>query len=228
MRPDLCISKCLTESRAVLWQQTSLSGYEPSLAKTLSTSVEDDLFRPFQKLADNNGITIGVGMPTNAVDGINISLLIFQPDKAPIRYAKQMLHADEEPYFVCGNKQTFININGKKIAVGICYETLQRAHFINAKEQGADIYIASVAKPQGGIEKAYLHFPKIASAFNTPILMSNCIGFCDNFLSVGQSAAWNNNGELVGQLHSENQALLIYDTELNTAVSYSLEMISKP
>ena len=218
----------LLEADLIIFPELSITGYEPGLAKALSTNIEDDLFRPFQKLADKNGITIGVGMPTHTIDGINISMLIFQPSKEPIKYAKQMLHTDEEPYFVCGNKQAFININGKKIAVGICYETLQRAHFLNAKEQGADIYIASVAKPQGGIEKAYLHFPKIASEFDTPILMSNCIGFCDNFLSVGQSAAWNNNGELVGQLDNENQGLLIYDTELNTAASYPLEMISKP
>jgi predicted amidohydrolase len=212
----------------IIFPELSITGYEPGLAKILSTSLEDDLFRPFQKSANKSGITIGVGMPTHAVDGINISMLIFQPNKAPIEYAKQMLHTDEEPYFVCGNKQTFINMQGKKIGLGICYETLQRAHFINAKDQGADIYMASVAKSQSGIEKAYAHFPKIASEFTIPILMSNCVGFCDNFLSVGQSAAWNNNGELAGQLDHKNQGLLIYDTELNTAASYSLEMIAKP
>lgn len=71
----------------------------------------------------------------------------------------------------------------KKIAFGICYETLRREHFFQAIEHEADIYIASVAKPERRIKKAYLHIPSIAKEFNIPILMSNCVGYCDNFLS---------------------------------------------
>jgi predicted amidohydrolase len=89
---------------------------------------------------------------------------------------------------------------------------LQREHFLHAKNQGADIYIASVAKPKGGIEKAYQHFPGIAKEFNTPILMSNCVGYCDNFMSAGQSAVWNKKGELIEQLDAANQGLIIFDT----------------
>ena len=46
--------------------------------------------------------------------------------------------------------------------------------------------------------------------------MSNSIGFCDNFLSVGQSAIWNKNGELINQLDDKNEGLLIFDTKLET------------
>ncbi len=97
--------------------------------------------------------------------------------------------------------------------MGICYETLKREHFLSAKERGIDIYIASVAKPKNGIKKAYEYFPKLSKEFETPILMSNCIGHCDNFISIGQSAVWNRQGELLGQLGSNKQGLLTYDTE---------------
>jgi ribosomal protein S18 acetylase RimI-like enzyme len=152
-------------------------------------------------------------MPTNSINGINISMLIFQPKQKRVVYSKQILHIDELPYFVCGNDQTILNIKGKKIAIGICYETLQREHFLNVNKMGADIYIASVAKPKGGIEKANKHFPNIAREFSIPVLMPNCVGYCDNFMSVGQSAVWNENGELIEQLDSENQGIIIYDTK---------------
>ncbi|MEN0051486.1 MAG: GNAT family N-acetyltransferase, partial [Bacteroidota bacterium] len=40
------------------------------------------------------------------------------------------------------------------------------------------------------------------------------IGFCDNFLSNGQSAVWSKEGGLVDSLDNENEGLLLYDTEL--------------
>lgn len=200
-------------SDLIIFPELSITNYEPDLAKELSTDIGNRIFNPFQELSDNNKITIGIGMPTKSTDGINISMLIFQPNKKRVSYSKQMLHSDELPYFACGNEQIILNIKGKKIAIGICYETLQREHFLNSNNKGTDIYIASVAKPKGGIEKAYKHFPKIAREFNTPILMSNCVGYCDNFMSIGQSAVWNKNGDLVEQLDNENNGILIYDTE---------------
>ncbi|WP_445749234.1 GNAT family N-acetyltransferase [Polaribacter sp.] len=197
----------------ILFPELSITNYEPDLAKELATEIESNIFSPFQEISNTNKITIGIGMPTKSLEGINISMLIFQPNKEKTVYSKQMLHTDELPYFVCGKNQTFLTINGVKIAIGICYETLQREHFLNAKNQGTDIYIASVAKSKGGIEKAYRHFPQIANEFNTPILMSNCVGHCNNFMSVGQSAVWNKKGELIEQLDTNNQGLLIYDTQ---------------
>lgn len=212
------------KSDLIVFPELSITNYEPELAKEFATDVKNNIFNPFQELSDKNEITIGIGMPTNSSNGINISMLIFQPNKERDFYSKQILHSDELPYFTCGTNQTFLNIKEKKIAIGICYETLQRDHFVNAVQNGADIYIASVAKPKGGIEKAYLHFQKIAEEFNTPILMSNCVGYCDNFMSVGKSAVWNKNGELIEQLDNENQGILIYDTELETTEIYQLKI----
>jgi predicted amidohydrolase len=200
-------------SKLIIFPELSITNYEPDLSKELATDIENEIFNQFQELSDKNKITIGIGMPTKAIDGINISMLIFQSNEKRVVYSKQMLHSDELPYFVCGTDQVILNIKEKKIAVGICYETLQRKHFLNTNKKGADIYIASVAKPKGGIEKAFIHFPEIAKEFNTPVLMSNCVGYCDNFMSVGQSAIWNKKGELIEQLDSKNQGILIYDTE---------------
>lgn len=201
-------------SDLIVFPELSITGYEPELAKELSTSVENEIFNPFQEISDNNEITIGIGMPTKAVDGINISMLIFRPnEKDRLVYSKCILHSDELPFFVSSNSQPSLKIKGRTISFGICYETLQREHFVKAKEKDAEIYIASVAKSDRGTNKAYLHFPSIAKEFNTPILMSNTIGYCDNFLSNGSSAVWNEKGQLIGQLDNKNQGILIYDTE---------------
>ncbi len=208
----------------IVFPELSITGYEPHLAKKLATHINHLKFNPFQKLSDKYAITIGIGMPTKAISGINISMLIFQPNKKRMVYSKQILHADELPFFTIGNTQTILEIKGQKIGIGICYETLQREHFLNTHQNGADIYIASVAKSKNGIEKAFEHFSKVAREFRTPILMANCVGFCDQFMSVGHSAIWNKDGVLLAGLDDTNQGFLMYDTELETAEIHSLKI----
>tara|TARA_R110002111_G_scaffold2164_1_gene14182 strand:+ start:115 stop:372 length:258 start_codon:yes stop_codon:yes gene_type:complete len=77
---------------------------------------------------------------------------------------------------------------------------------------GAEVYLASVAKSQAGMEKANTDYPKIANKYSMPVLMVNCIGFCNNSLSAGQTSVWDANGILIGQLDSQIEGLLIYDT----------------
>lgn len=214
-------------SDVIFFPELSITGYEPDLAAVLATNLENSIFNPFQELADKSEITIGIGMPTKQIDGTNISMLIFQPQEKRSIYSKQMLHSDELPFFICGTKQTFLKIKDQKIAIGICYETLQREHFLNANQNGAVIYVASVAKPESGISEAFSHFQKLAKEFNTPILMSNCVGLCDNFLSVGQSAVWNRKGELMEQLDNKNQGILIYDSAMETTKISQLEIRKK-
>lgn len=198
----------------IIFPELSITGYEPSIAKELATDIDNPIFNAIQLLCDKNEIVVGLGIPTNHIGNIKISMGIFQPNKKRTIYSKQILHTDELAYFSCGNSQMILEIKNKKIAIAICYEALQREHFLNAKKKEAQIYIASVAKSQAGIKKAYEHFSKIAKEFKTPVLMSNCVGYCDNFLSVGQSAVWDENGKLIGQLDKDNQEIMIYDTEM--------------
>jgi predicted amidohydrolase len=202
-----------SHSDLVIFPELSITNYEPQLAAGLATNVENALFDPFQELSDRHSISIGLGMPTKSEAGLHISMLIFQPNSVRTVYSKQMLHSDELPYFAAGIDQTILRIQGKNIAIGICYEALQREHFLSAKARGADIYIASVAKSQKGIEKANAHFSGIAKEFRTPVLMSNCIGPCDDFHGAGQSAVWNKNGDLVVQVDNRSEGVIIYDTE---------------
>ncbi|MCH2045190.1 MAG: carbon-nitrogen hydrolase family protein [Saprospiraceae bacterium] len=207
----------------IVFPELSITNYEPDLAKELAISIKDSILDPFQKLADKNQISIGIGMPTPSDSNPKISLLIFQPQQERIVYSKQLLHVDELPYFVSGTEQVYLTIGQHKIAFAICYESLQKEHFIHAHQNGAKLYIASVAKPQTGLEKAYEYFPKIAQEFNTPILLTNSLGFCDNFMSVGQSAVWDKYGKLLGQLNSQQQGLLIYDVELANVEMYQFQ-----
>jgi predicted amidohydrolase len=202
-----------SNSEAIFFPELSLTGYEPELAKKLATNQNDNRLDIFQETSDKNNIIIGIGLPTATESKIRISMIIFEPNKPRQTYSKQQLHSDEFPYFENGDTQLIIKTNDKNIAPAICYESLQPTHSENAYKLGADVYLASVAKPENGIEKAFEHFPAVAKQYAMPVLMSNCIGLCDNFLNVGTSAVWSKEGELVGQLDANSEGILIFDTE---------------
>ncbi|WP_186755816.1 carbon-nitrogen hydrolase family protein [Echinicola salinicaeni] len=202
----------------IAFPELSLTGYEPELAQELAMEKSDARLDEFQKLSDQNNIIIGLGIPFKTPLGINIGMVIFQPNQSRIIYSKQRLHADELPYFIEGKEQVVLNVKNTKIAPAICYESLLEEHAENAKKLGAEIYMASVAKSQNGIKKAYAHYPKIAKQFSIPVLLANCIGYCDNYLSAGQSAVWNKEGEILGRLEKDREGLLIFDPETEEVI----------
>lgn len=209
-------------SEAIFFPELSLTGYEPELAKKLATNQNDNRLNIFQETSDKNNIIIGLGLPTETESKIRISMIIFEPNKPRQTYSKQQLHSDEFPYFENGVRQVIIKTNDKNIAPAICYESLQPAHSENAVKLGADVYLASVAKAANGVEKAFDHYPRVAKQYGMPVLMANCVGFCDDFLSVGKSAVWTKEGELVGQLDDKTEGILLFDTENEEIVKKNL------
>jgi predicted amidohydrolase len=196
----------------VIFPELSITGYEPQLAKNLATDQADSRFDDLQKIADSQQITIGIGIPTKHEEGIMISMAIFQPDRPRQVYSKQYLHEDEYPYFVNGEQPVFLTESGQKISLAICYELSVPEHSAHAYSNGAGVYIASVAKTVNGLEKAFKNLSDIAKQYSMTVLMSNCIGPCDDFESAGKSSIWNNQGMLVGQLNDTQEGILLIDT----------------
>ncbi len=200
-------------AEVIFFPELSLTGYEPELAKKLASNQNDIRLDIFQHISDNNKIIIGLGLPTLAELQIRISMIIFEPNKSRQTYSKQQLHSDEFPYFENGDDQVLIKESNINIAPAICFESLQPSHIKNAIKMGANVYLASVAKPLIGIEKALEYYPKVAKQYGIPVLMVNSVGFCDNFLSVGKSSVWTKEGKLAGQLDDKSEGVLIFDTE---------------
>lgn len=197
----------------IFFPELSLTGYEPTLANKLKINSNDNRLAIFQEISNVNQIIICVGIPTQYNSDICISMVIFQPQTSRQTYSKQILHADEYPYFVNGEQQVFISYKNHKIAPAICFESLQTEHSANATANGANIYLASVAKSAKGVEKANLHYPQIAQNLKLIVLMANSVGPADDFVSTGNSAVWNNEGKMLAQLDDTHEGIIIYDVE---------------
>lgn len=201
----------------ILFPELSLTGYEPTLAQSLATTLEDKRFDVLQRMSDRHAISIAVGMPTRhratPEDKPLISLILFQPQSARQVYSKQILHEDELPYFSCGKDNQLWAIAQYPIAPAICYESLQIDHATQAFQQGAQLYLVSVAKSENGIEKAKQHYSRIAATYSMAVCMVNSVGHCNEFEAAGQSAVWNKQGTCLGQLGASTEGLLIYHLE---------------
>ena len=197
----------------IIFPELSLTGYEPSLAYNLACTPDDPRLNIFQKLSDSRQIRIGVGLPTKHPTGICISLTIFQPKEEPLLYSKKYLHADELPFFVSGDNFPVMTMGTTPIAFAICYEISIEEHVRCAVDGGAQVYIASVAKFESGVQKAKHRLATIAKTHGLLTLMANSIGPADGQECAGQSAVWNNEGRLLGQLDTSREGMLIVDTE---------------
>lgn len=196
----------------VFFPELSLIGYEPQLAQSLATDTADSRLDVFQQCSDVHNIIIGVGLPICSKSKVQIGMVWFAPKTPRRSYAKQQLHTDERPFFIAGEQQLVLTSSVHKLAPAICYESLQPSHADNAAKLGIDVYLASVAKPTGGMAKAMLHYPAIARQHKMYVIMANALGPCDNFISVGQSAAWSDRGSLLMQMDSESEGVLTVDT----------------
>jgi predicted amidohydrolase len=196
----------------IFFPELSLTGYEPHLAKSLASDRSDPRLNIFQQHSDIHNIIIGIGLPILTGSLVQIGMIWFSPKAPRQTYAKQQLHTDEIPFFVQGDKQLVMRTATHTLAPAICYESLQQSHADNAANLGTDVYLASVAKSASGMAKAMLHYPTIAQQHSMYVLVANCIGSCDDFVSVGQSAVWNNRGELLVQIDSESEGMVIIDT----------------
>jgi predicted amidohydrolase len=196
----------------IVFPELSVTGYEPELAKELAIDYSDPVLEDFQTISDNSNCVIAVGMPVRQKDGITISLIFFQPGQSRKLYSKKYLHSDEEPFFVSGRQFPIIAINGQKISPAICYELSIPGHATAANENGGEIYLASVAKTASGMDKAIERLADIAREYSMTVLVSNCVGRCDNFECGGRSSAWNYKGILTGQLDTVEEGILLVDT----------------
>lgn len=206
------IELAISEGAAlIVFPELSLTAYERALGVALATTQDDPRLDDLQDLSNRGSITICAGLPTKSEHGVQISMILFQPNKSRITYSKQFLHDDETSFFVKGADPFKLRLGEINIAPAICYESLVPQHLTQALIGDLDVYLASVADSPQGVEKAHRIYPQIAREHGIIVMMSNCVGGADDFVGVGRSAIWNGVGQLIGQLDDVGEGLLILE-----------------
>ncbi|WP_297098785.1 carbon-nitrogen hydrolase family protein [uncultured Draconibacterium sp.] len=203
----------------VVFPELSLTGYERDLAEQLATHQDDNRLDEMQRLSDQHGITIGVGLPTRTAKDVFISMVIFQPQTERITYSKQYLYPPEEPFFTAAKNPMLLHLETEVVSPAICYEASNDAHWEYASQNNATIYIASVLSSVAGIDAEIKKLSGMAKTKNLVTFMANYVGPSGGYECAGRSSVWNEKGELLGQLDGKTEGLLLFDTETKEIIT---------
>lgn len=196
----------------IFFPEMSLSAYEREKAKEYSFQKNDSRLDVFKTESAKFQMLIIVGAAIKIESELFIGSFIFHPDGSTLIYTKQFLHDGEEQFFSSGNKlNPQIEWKGEKISLAICADISHPIHVENASKINSTIYLPGIFYTPNGIAEAYKNLSFYAEKYNMNVVMANYVGSSYSLEAAGQSACWNNQGELVSQLDGEEENLLIVE-----------------
>lgn len=203
----------------LVFPELSLTGYDPESAASMAVEPTDSRLAVFDKLSKTTGMILGLGAPLLTPGKPSIGMLLFSGSGKRQVIGKQYLHEDEIPFFSTEVTENCLVADGIKIGFAICYEISIPEHFQKAMDNGCDLYLASVAKTDAGMQEALKILTTAAKQHRTPVLIVNCCGESEGKPAGGGSAIINSSGEVIAKLSSHADELLIFDSESGQALS---------
>lgn len=131
-------------------------------------------------------------------------------------------NADEEPFFVHGPGAKGLFGKDANAALAICYESSILQHAVDAFNNGAKVYIASVAKDVGGIDTALIRLSEIAREYSMTVVMANGVELSDGCELAGKTSVCNDKGEVLMQLDDACEGIIVVDTETHDVVDRTI------
>lgn len=196
----------------ILFPELSITGYEPTLANELSTTLDDERFHIFQRKSDQYDTVISIGAPIKNDGKVSIGMIVFRPNQSRTLYLKKHLFHTELQHFVSGETKKNIEVKQTNVGLAICYEISVPEHQKIASENGTEIYAAGIVETIEGIARAIDKMAITSKKYNMISMIANCVGISGEYDCGGKSSVWNAKGELKAQLNGNNIGILIYDT----------------
>nr|WP_199000273.1 carbon-nitrogen hydrolase family protein [Flavobacterium sp. ASV13] len=207
-------------AQLIVFPEMSITGYEREDAQKLVFKKEDSRLEHLKKLAVQNNIIVIAGAPIQIESELFIGQFIITPDNSVSLYTKQFLHEGEDEFFQSTfDYNSMVEIENQKISFAICADIDNPLHPENASKKETSIYIASIFFSPNGIPNAYRDLQNYAQKYKMNVLMSNFSGESWGSPSAGQSAFWNNKGELIGQMNDSDSGLLLIQNQNNNWIS---------
>lgn len=202
----------INKANLIVFPELSITGYEREDAKQLAFSPNDSRLSQLKKLAVENQIIIIAGAPILIKSKLFLGEFIISPNNSISIYTKQFLHPGEEVFYQSSfDYNPILEIENERISCAICADIDHPQHSENAKKNNVSIYIASIFFSPNGIPEAYHSLQSYAINHSMNALMANFSGKSYEIPSGGQSAFWNNKGELIAQMGDSDSGLLLIE-----------------
>ncbi|MET7465068.1 carbon-nitrogen hydrolase family protein [Nonomuraea sp. NPDC005501] len=189
-------------AKLLMFPQLSLVGYDLELFADPSAWVTEDDPRldVIRQASAECGVTAVVGAayrrPGNTAW---IASLAIRPDGEIQVYGKQHLHGVERDLFQPGDKIQFLDIDGWRVALAICYDAAVPAHAEQAARQGAEIYAVSALYTQEQARRIDVHAAARAMDNRMYSVVANLAGRGPGWESCGGSGTWHPDGTRLSQ-----------------------------
>ncbi|MER5889285.1 carbon-nitrogen hydrolase family protein [Streptomyces sp. NPDC001941] len=206
-------------ARVVLFPELSLTGYEPGWLKSAmpggALAPEGPALEPVREACRATGVTAVVGAPTPAGARSAISAVAVGADGGVLAdYRKSRLEEHERELFDPGTACHTLDVDGWRLALGICYDAsfpeLARA----AALSGADAYLCGGAFVRGDSDhRRSVYFPARALENTFFVLFANFAGRQGPWEFCGRSAVYGPDGRALAQAGPDAAELVVADLD---------------
>jgi predicted amidohydrolase len=194
----------------LVFPELSLTGYEPSLARSNTVSPDDPRLNTLRGLAQKARMNIVVGAPTMSQNQeLHIGALALLPDGLVLTYAKQYLHKGEEGTFAPGSGGHTFEAGGANVGLAICADTSHPEHAAAARLHRASIYATGVLITENRYQADAALLAKCAREHRMTVLMANHGDPAGGWVPAGRSAIWSGDVNLVAGSPGPGDALVL-------------------
>ena len=194
----------------LIFPEMSLTGYQRSNARSLAFTSDDVRLKTLQERAVNSRMTVIAGAPLLMRSGLHIGAFLLSPDNTVSLYTKRFLHEGEGQFFTPNNDHNpLITVGADCCALAICADIANPLHPAQASALGATIYLASLFYTPNGIREGHEGLASYAREYRFPVLMANYGGVSWGLESGGQSAFWDETGQIQSSLEASGAGLVL-------------------
>lgn len=208
----------------IVFPEMSITGYERENARSLAFTEYDPRLYKLRQLSVDTKMILIVGAPIMINEKLFIGAFILKPDYSVSIYTKQYLHSGEERFFDSSfDYNPLIKYNMEEFSIAICADICNPKHPNKASQKGTTVYVSSIFYTPSGIAHAHKTLRDYSKQYRMNVLMSNYCGQSWGVEAAGQSAFWNNNGDLIASLNESDCGLLIVENTNNSWISKILK-----
>jgi len=194
----------------LVFPELSLTGYEPDLAAKLAMTSADPRLSSLLALAREHRLETVVGAPLhNNAGKPAIGAILFGAQGTAREYRKMHLGTSEQPWFAAGESPLSLNVSDHTVGIAICADSSQPSHPLAYADLGADIYATGVLLNAEWYDTDVPRLAAYAARYRMLVLMANHAASVGTYTSVGKSAVWGPEGQLLAQAAGTENALVI-------------------
>lgn len=195
----------------VVFPELFLCCYDLSLLRAepgrCDMTAEDPRVDPVRDACREGSITAVVSGSIHDDDGRTISALVIGRDGETLaRYDKQHVDEDERDLFRPGREGCAFELDGWRLALGICYDATFPEHARAAALDGAHAYLC----PSSHTTRSVVHQAR-AYENTMYVVFSNHLGEADGRRLSGHSSIYGPGGELLADAGPRDEGLAVAD-----------------